>query len=545
MSEKHAPRVVIIGCGLAGISVGIALKKQHHFENFTIYERDSKVGGTWRDNTYPGCGSDVPGHWYSLSTELNPYWKSYFISQPEIRAYWEDLYQKYDLPAHTALNTRVVSGEWDESAQEYRICVEDTQTGVQTTTYATVLVWAIGGFTEPMYPDVPGIERFKGEAWHSARWRHDVPLSGKKVAVIGNGCSAAQLIPKISDDPTVAVTNFCRTSQWYFPRIQYNYPGWVKWSFANVPGVMRAYRNFLMATSDAAYLLFRRSDSSIVKLARRKITRYIKETAPKEYLDKLIPKFAPGCKRIIVDPDYLSSLHRPNVDLSWEPIDEFVEDGLKMKSGEVFSADTIVFATGFEVGKTEMAIRGRTQTMNEYYASTGVPSAYLGTCVPGFPNLFIITGPNTATGHASLIFSDEVQIRYTMQMIKPILDGEIKSVDVKQQASDEYNNWLQDRMLTSVWNECHSYYRVGQTGKNFATFPGPLMLFWWLARKPRWDHFTTVGGVKRPRKRPRTAWLKTIPWRVLALFVGLLSTLLARRKLVQALRPLVAPTSRV
>ncbi|KAG6867012.1 hypothetical protein C0991_003928 [Blastosporella zonata] len=176
---------------LAGISTAIQLKKQLGFENFTIYEKATAVGGTWRDNTYPGCGSDVPGHWYSLSTELNPNWSSYYVKQPEIRAYWEELFSKYELLSHTQLGHNVLSANWDSEHQLYHVTVEDVATGRKTETEAEIIFLAIGGFMDPLYPkDIGGVEKFRGVAWHSARWRHDVDLKHKRVGVIGNGCSA-------------------------------------------------------------------------------------------------------------------------------------------------------------------------------------------------------------------------------------------------------------------------------------------------------------------------------------------------------------------
>lgn len=176
--------------------------------------------GEPQDNTYPGCGSDVPGHWYSLSSELNPDWSAYYVTQPEIREYWERVYYKHNLQRYTVLNTAVVSADWDSAKQLYHIVLKNTESGEETASDAEIIIWAIGGFVAPQYPeDIPGAEKFKGLVWHSARWRHDVDLKGKKVAVIGNGCSAAQFIPEISEDPSVEVVNFCRTAQWFVPRV--------------------------------------------------------------------------------------------------------------------------------------------------------------------------------------------------------------------------------------------------------------------------------------------------------------------------------------
>ncbi|KAF7973421.1 hypothetical protein HWV62_15231 [Athelia sp. TMB] len=501
-NASATPRVIIIGAGLAGIAMAVAIKNQLGHDNFTIYERADAVGGTWRDNTYPGCGSDVPGHWYSLSSELNPNWSSYFAEQPELRAYWEGIWRKHGLGSHTVFNTSITLSEWDDQRKLWKCTGVNSKTGETVIHEAEILVNAIGGFMSPNFPkDVPGKDNFKGPVFHSARWRHDVDLQGKRVAVIGNGCSAAQFIPKISKDPSVELVNFCRTPQWYFPRGQYNYSSIVKWIFSYIPGVMRAYRNFVMFKSDISYVIFSKHHNIIASFVRQ-------ATAPKEYHESLIPKFSPGCKRIIVDPDYLSCLNRKNVSLEWSPIEGIVENGIKLKSGEVKEFDVIIFGTGFSLDATDIQTKGRNGlTINQWYVTQRGPTAYKGTLTPGYPNFFQILGkpllftssalltapkgPNTATGHASIIFSNEVQISLATQLMKPLLEGKYKAIEVTEAACDEYNDWLQSRLNDSVWTECSSYYRAGMNGKNFSTFPGPLTLFWKVARNPVWKDFVT------------------------------------------------------
>ncbi|KAF5381017.1 hypothetical protein D9615_004056 [Tricholomella constricta] len=519
--RKGTPRVIIVGAGLAGISTAIQLKKQLGFENFTIYEKADAVGGTWRDNTYPGCGSDVPGHWYSLSTDLNPNWSSYFVNQPEIRAYWEELFYKYDFLSHTKLGHRVVSAEWDSDAQLYRVVVKETSTGKKTETEAEIMIYAIGGFMSPLFPkDITGVGKFRGLAWHSARWRHDVDLKGKRVGVIGNGCSAAQFVPIISADPSTQVINFCRTPQWYAPRGNFKYPRWLQWIFGHVPLVMRWYRNWIMARSDIMFLIFRKDNRLLVAIAQRVLSRYIKQMAPKDQVAQLTPSYAPGCKRIIVDPGYLEALNRPNVTLSWESIKGVVEDGVELKSGEIVPLDVIIFGTGYSLEPVDLSVRGsKKTTIHEYFKEQGGATAYLGTCMPGFPNCFTLLGPNVASGHASVIFSQESQIGLAIQLIKPIIDGKAKSFEVRDEATDKYNTWLQKRLGRSVWTDCNSYYQVGgqKQTKIIATFPGPVGLFWWLTRRARWSDFIGVGAEAWEKQRGRDTLKKR------GLLVGLLS----------------------
>lgn len=510
--DSNLPHVVIVGAGLGGIATAVKLKRQLGFNNFTIYEKANAVGGTWRDNTYPGCGSDVPGHWYSLSTDLKPRWPTLYASQPELCAYWEELWHRHDLVRHTHLNTAVTNAEWDTNAQQYRITLRNTITGKVSTVEAEVMFYAIGGFQGPMYPkDIGGLDSFRGDLFHSAQWRHDVALKGKRVGVIGNGCSAAQFIPEISADSSVKIVNFVRTPQWYITRGNYRYPRFVQMIFAYVPFIVRWYRNCLMARSDISFLLFRKNNKRFLAITKMALTAYIKKMAPKDQLRNLIPSYAPGCKRIIVDPGYLKSLHRPNVSLNWDGIETVVPEGIRMKTGETVPLDVIIFGTGYSTEPASLKVRGSTGgTIHEYFASQGGPKAYVGTCMPGFPNLFTLLGPNVATGHASVIFSQEAQIGFALQLIKPILDGQAKSFEISSEATDEYNTWLQDRLSTSVWTDCTSYYQ-GAGGKVISTFPGPVALFWWLTRSPRWELFRGVWGKEweeqlRRNKSKKWAW---------------------------------------
>ncbi|EFI28346.1 monooxygenase [Coprinopsis cinerea okayama7 len=445
-------------------------------------------------------------HWYSLSTDLNPNWERRYASQQELRSYWENLWHKYNLPSYTRLGTSVLFSEWDEKNQRWVITIqEEANDGKRETIEAELLFFAVGAFTAPKYPkDVRGMDKFKGEWWHSSQWRHDVSLSGKKVGVIGNGCSAAQFVPEISTDPTVEVINFVRTPQWYIAKDDFAYPGWLKWIFANVPLVMRWYRNWLMFRADVVFVIFNKQNKRLVSYTRKVMEQYIRKTAPKEYADKLIPSYMPGCRRIIIDPDYLSCLHRPNVTLRWDAVESLIEEGIKLKSDEVVPLDIVIFGTGYSVEPISLNVRGRGgKHISEYFNSKQGPTAYLGSCYPGFPNMFTFLGPNVSGGHYSVIFCEEVQINHSLQLIKPVLEGKIKSVEVTDEATDSYNDWLQERLSKSVWTDCDSYYyhylREGTKTKNVASFPGPATLFWWLGRRPSWEKFRVVGG-ERPQQ---------------------------------------------
>ncbi|KAJ3479109.1 hypothetical protein NLI96_g9291 [Meripilus lineatus] len=465
-------KVVIIGGGLGGLSTAIALKTQLNFRNFTIYEQSNDIGGTWNDNTYPGCASDVPTHWYSLSTDLNPNWDRSHVLQPELKAYWKQLAVKYGLNEHIVLNTRVRSVVWNAKDQKYTLELQDQENGKVYVERAEVVVSAVGFLSIPFDPPQLKIESFKGERFHSARWDHSVDLHNKRVAVIGNGCSAAQFLPIITQDPTTHAVNFCRTPQWFLPALELFY---------------------LTVLSKRDNL-----NGSVPKM----LEDYMRKKTPKEYHDRIIPKFSIGCKRVIVDSGYLSALHRPNFDINYDGIAEFTEDGVLTKKGEKLPFDVVISATGFIVDEFPLKVKGVDGlSIQDFFKQKGGLEAYLGTTVPGFPNFFLIGGPNTGTGHASVVFSEEVQINYALQLIKPVVRGLASSFEVKLKDHDEFNKRLQKKLSTSVWSGCTSWYRTGHSGKIASVWPGTMTEFWWKLRSPVWSHYKVVNGKKWIRHR--------------------------------------------
>ncbi|KAI5119485.1 hypothetical protein M0805_009509 [Coniferiporia weirii] len=528
-------RVIIIGSGVAGIATAIALKRQLGFDNFIIYEKSSDIGGTWRDNTYPGCASDVAVHWYSLSTDPNPNWSMYRALQPEIHAYWRSLVKKYSLSDKLIFNTCVISAVWDDAMQRYCITLREEKSGVERREYAEAIVSATGMFSEPSYPkDITGINNFDGPIFHSACWRHDVSLSGKRVGVVGNGASAAQIIPRISADSTVEVTNFCRTPTWHYGIPNFTYPTWSKWAFSHVPFVLKLQRFWIAFGYECVYLPFPNSNKFIQQRTRKAMIKYMKATAPEKYIDKLIPSYPPGCRRTIFDPGYLQALHRPNMSLVWDDIDEIVPEGIAMKDGRIVPLDVIVLATGFNLEAVYIDVEGREgKTLKGYFEEQKGPAAYMGTTVPGFPNFFLVFGPNIATGHASVIYSDEIQINYIIQLLQPIIEKKVKSFTVRNAPTDAYNKLIHRRLEESVFASCSSYQRRGMTGKNFAVFPGPLTLLWWWMRRPRWADYEAQGAEAWMRERRRNKSLKRVL--TVALLAGIIA-IIARQRLGSTLR---------
>ncbi|KAK7022100.1 hypothetical protein R3P38DRAFT_2959366 [Favolaschia claudopus] len=503
------PQIVIVGSGVGGLSFAIALRRQLGFDDFVIYEKASDVGGTWRDNIYPGAASDVSVHFYSLSTDLKPDWPSTHGSQPDMEQYWRQLAVKYNLYKRITFNRLVISAEWSAKEQLYHIVSEDVVTGEKFSTTAKILVSAIGILEVPRFPDIPGLDSYKGAMFHSARWDKAVDLRGKKVGVIGNGASATQFVPIITEDHSVQVTQLCRTPNWLLPPIRADYNASWKWTFKNVWGAMRFYRNLLYLRSELMYLLVF-AFGFVRNQYTKNVKDYMKQSAPEKDYDNLIPSFSLGCKRLLPDTNYLACLHRPNMSLNWDGVHSICEDGIITKMGEKLSFDVLIFATGFTADRFPLKVVGDAgKTVQQYYDSQGGPKAYHGTTVPGFPNLFLLAGPNTVTGHTSVILTEELQIDYILQFVKPILSNLVSSFTVTPRATDDYNELIQRRLARSVWVECVSWYRIGGDGKISSIFPGPMMLFAWWLRKPRWSDYVVeappTGEWERKVRRERWA----------------------------------------
>ncbi|KAJ7490837.1 hypothetical protein FB451DRAFT_626442 [Mycena latifolia] len=516
------PQIVIIGAGIGGVSFGIALRRQLGFNDFTIYEKASDVGGTWRDNIYPGASSDVGVHFYSLSTDLNPDWPSTHGSQEDTQDYWRKLTAKYDLYPNIVFNRLVVSAEWSVKEQLYNIVTEDVSSGTRFSTTAKILISALGLLEIPRLPNIAGVSSFKGEMFHSARWDTGVDLRGKRVAVIGNGASATQFVPIISQDPTVQITEFCRTPNWFLPPLRADYSSRWKWTFRHIPLAMRLYRFFLYLRSELLYL-FVFAHKAIRSRYTAIAKDYIMRGAPKEELEHLIPDYSLGCKRMIFDTNFLAALHRPNLSLNWDGIQFITEDGIVTKKGSKLPFDVIIFATGFTADRYPLTVVGPGgKTVQDYYDSQGGPKAYLGTTVPGFPNLFLLGGPNTATGHTSVILTEEIQINYIVKFVKPILDGLVSTFSVTPRATDAYNDLIHARLSRSVFVECVSWYRSGGEGKVSSIFPGPMFLYQWWMHRPRWGDYDVQSTERWESKLRRERWMSWFsPAHYFAMLLGL------------------------
>ncbi|KAJ7612176.1 hypothetical protein FB45DRAFT_843471 [Roridomyces roridus] len=518
----HSHDIVIIGAGIGGVTLAVRLKRQlgREFVDFKIFEKTAGIGGTWRDNVYPGASSDTSIHFYSLFSDLSPDWPSTHGSQPDTLAYWEKLANKYNINRHIAFNTLVVSATWDAKESVWYVVTEDAK-GNQSTTKAKIVISAIGFLEVPRVPNIPGLASFRGSLFHSARWDTELDLRNKRIAVVGNGASGTQFIPKITQDPSVNVTNFCRTPNWYLPNIRADYGPWKRWAFRNVPFAMRL--TYIWQWCQAEMLYFTVFQHRFLASGFKKLAKgYISQTAPAEYVPHLIPNYTLGCKRLLFDNNYLAALHRPNLSLNWEGIQKVEEGGLVTRKGEKMPFDVMIFATGFVSDRFPLDIRGQGgKSIQQYYDTQGGPKGYLGTAIPGFPNLFMLAGPNTASGHISLVYTEALQIDYIMQFVKPLLTKAVTSFEVTHAATNKYDATIQRMLSRSVFVTCNSWYRVGGTGKNTSIFPGPGMLFWWWTRQARWSDYQITG---RTGRWTRKVWGERAWWLVSR--VGVLALLL-------------------
>jgi cation diffusion facilitator CzcD-associated flavoprotein CzcO len=459
--------IAIIGAGFAGIGAAVQLLRQG-IRSFTIFERAGEIGGTWRDNSYPGAACDVPSHVYSFSFEPNPAWSRMFAESGEIQAYLLGVVEKWQLRQHLRLGTEIVEARFDEAAGGWTLT-----TAADERCVARAVISGVGGLVDPRWPDVKGIQSFAGELMHTARWDHGYELAGKHVAVIGTGASAVQVVPSIA--PEVAkLTVFQRTPAWVMPKRDRVYSAARKGFYARHPAALRASRLAKYWLSEAfGPMVFLDAPrlSALAELGSRKhLERSVADPALRA---KLTPDFQFGCKRILISDDYWSAFERANVELVTEPIEEIRRDGIETRDGRLHALDAIVFATGFalNIASAPFPVVGRGgRTLDDAWRDGAV--AYKGLAVSGFPNWFILMGPNTGPGHTSVLVYSEAQIAHALQAIGRLRSEGLRYVDVRQDVQDHYNRGLQRRMKHMVWSTgCHSWY-LSPDGSNHALYPG-------------------------------------------------------------------------
>jgi cation diffusion facilitator CzcD-associated flavoprotein CzcO len=468
--ESVHARIVIIGSGFGGLGTAIRLK-QEGTEDFVVLERAKDVGGTWRDNSYPGCACDVQSHLYSFSFAPNPGWTRSYSPQPEIWAYLQRCARDFGVLSHIRFGHEVREAAWDERARLWRI---ETSQGVYT---ASVLVLASGALSEPKMPELRGLDLFEGRVFHSARWDHAFDLTNRRVAVIGTGASAIQFVPEIQ--PKVERLHiFQRTPPWIMPRHDRALGEGKRRLFRRFPVAQRAVRAGLYLLRESLVFAFRYIWVS--KVVRRIALRHLEKSVTEpELRAKLTPRYAIGCKRVLVSNDYLPSLTQPNVELITEGVAEVRARSIVSNDGVERPVDAIIFGTGFRVTDQPMAkhVRGRgRQTLASVWA--GSPHAHLGTTVSGFPNLFILMGPNTGLGHNSVLIMLEAQIEHLLTALDYMRRHNASTIEPRADAQAAYVAEVQKRMEGTVWTAggCASWY-LDRTGRNSTLWPDSTWRF--------------------------------------------------------------------
>ena len=473
----QTPRIAIIGSGFAGICLAIQLKKAG-IESFTIFEKGARLGGTWRDNVYPGCACDVPSFLYCFSFEPKHDWSRKWAPQAEILDYLEKCADKYELVPHIRFSTGVESARFDAAAGLWRV---RTTRGEEVV--AEVLVSGVGQLNRPHVPQIPGLEEFAGESFHSARWNQDYVLDGKDVAVVGNAASAVQFVPEIA--PRVRnLYVLQRSANWMLPKQDGPYTERDQETFHLFPFLAVLYRWLIWFFLEIRFTLFRKN-----RLARWIATRIASEhladqvSAP-ELRKALTPDYRIGAKRILISDDYYPALQRNNVRLLTDGIDRVTRDGIVVTSGDLLRVDAVIFATGFESTSflAPMTLYGKNGTSLSEAWKDGA-EAYLGITVSGFPNFFMLYGPNTNLGHNSIIFMLECQVRYIVQIIEHMVRRRLKAVEVRPEVMATYNRWMRAELDETVWAEVGKSWYKTASGRITNNWSRTTTSYWWRTRR--------------------------------------------------------------
>lgn len=452
-------KVAILGAGFAGLCMGLRLQAQGQ-TSFVILEKADQVGGTWRENVYPGSGCDIPSHLYSYSFEPNPDWPEIYSAQPDILGYIESVVEKHQLSKHIRFNSEVVGTAWDEAFGYWRIA---TAGGGSVTAEAFVTAW--GQLNRPKLPPIEGRDDFAGPAFHSAQWDRSVDLTGKRVTVIGNGASAIQFVPEVAK-VAGSLTLFQRSPNWIVPRMNRPYSEAEKAQFKADPSAMEKVRSEIFGMAEAR-LAAKRAGTLPVEEVPIPLAHLHAQVADPELRAKLTPDYEIGCKRVLISNDFYPALTRPNVELVTEAITRMTPQGVVDATGRLHEADVVIYATGFETksfaGETAITGMGGVSLADAWKDG---PEAYLGIAVSGFPNLFMLYGPNTNLGHNSIIYMIEAQVGYVLQAL-----AVGRPLSVRPEVMARYNEDLQQQLANTPWaGTCTSWYKTAD-GKILNNWP--------------------------------------------------------------------------
>ncbi len=480
-------RVAVLGAGFAGLGMAIKLLQRGE-RDFVVLEKADEVGGTWRDNTYPGCQCDVASTIYSYSFAPNPRWSRTYAWQDEILAYLRDCADRFGVRPFIRFQHELLEARWLEQPQHWLL---RTSQGSFT---ADVLISGHGGLSAPSIPEIPGIDRFRGTVFHSAQWRHDHDLSGERVAVIGTGASAIQVVPSIQPKVSELVL-FQRTPAWVVPRIDPAFSPRRQRLFRLLPWLQKLDRLRQYLGRELVVLGLRKPE--LMRRGEQMALGHLRsQIADRALRKKLTPRYAMGCKRILLSNDYYPALAQPNARVVTEGIREVTETGVVTQDGELHEVDTVILCTGFKVtdhpiGEVLFGRDGR--SLAEHWEATA--TAYLGTTVAGFPNLFILTGPNTGLGHNSVIYMMESQYSYVLDALRTMEKRAAGAVEVRPEVQEAFNQEIQSQLAGTVWSSgCASWY-LDKSGRNTTVWP----TFTWRFRS-RTRRFDQAAYAFEPRR---------------------------------------------
>ena len=448
----RASSVAVVGGGFGGVCAAVMLRRAG-YHDVTVFERGGRVGGVWNHNTYPGAACDVPSHLYEFSFAPNPRWSRRYAPQAEIQAYLEEVARSHGVLDSVRANTEVTAARWDGALGRWTL---QTSAGEHE---ADILITACGQLSVPKLPEIPGLDSFEGPAFHTAQWRHDVELAGKQVAVIGTGCSAVQVVPQIQ--PEVASLDvYQRSPGWTIPKMDFAYGERTQLLLERYPLLQRLDRAWIFALMEFGALAMTSQRwllPAVRALGRRQIEKAISDDALRA---RVTPTDEIGCKRLMLTDDWYPALARPNVELITDRIEAVTPTGIRLQDGTQRPAEVLVLATGFQthgfVAPMEVVGAGGRTLAQEW---AGVPRAYLGMSVPGFPNMFLLYGPNTNGGTGSVIYTIESGMRHVLAALDELRRAEARRIEVRRHAAEEFDRELRAALAGTVWHTgCTSWY---------------------------------------------------------------------------------------
>ncbi|MBD0022189.1 FAD-dependent oxidoreductase [Gordonia pseudamarae] len=492
--------VIVIGAGIVGINAAIKLGDAGF--DYTVFEADDEIGGTWWRNTYPGAAVDTPSHYYSYSFELNPDWSKYYPTGTEYQEYLLRVVDKYRLRDNIRFRTRVLSATWNVASRQWDVLTQNAD-GQTEKHHARAVITALGMLNEANIPDVPGLDSFAGTMVHTASWDADLDLTGKRVVVLGTGCTSVQVVAGIVDK-VESLDVVVRSPHWLVPEkaVVNNVPDGEKWALAHIPFYQEWFRlRSYWFASDNLYSLPRIEDdwaaehfsaSPANDMVLRNAQAYLQKSFPNrpDLIEKLTPTFRPYAKRIVKDPGFFRALTRDHVTLHRASFERVTPDGVYTTDGQFIAADVIILATGFQLQFTTTIdiVGSEGRTLAEVWKGGDDPRAYLGVQVSGFPNLFVTAGPNSAPNHGAghNILSEE-QVHYIVECLQYLLENDLDAMDVRQEVLDEYNEKVDAALDKTVWvhpgAQVNGYYR-NSAGRAIVPCPWRLVDYWTMLRAP-------------------------------------------------------------